>query len=172
MDVAARDRTLRMAEKRSHRRLRETEVVRHTGVAVLKHMWCDAGREGRTFSAELEIGDRIIALVNTPLSDGGWVSTQEDVTSRIRAERQIVHLAHHDSLTNLPNRTAFNKHLASVMEASIRLVRSSPSCRRSSASRSTAFTSTRDVADTTTRTSSRSGSRAKCGASPRPSAAS
>lgn len=77
-----------------------------------------AMREGRTFSAELEIGDRIIALVNTPLSDGGWVSTQEDVTSRIRAERQIVHLAHHDSLTNLPNRTAFNKHLASVMEAS------------------------------------------------------
>jgi diguanylate cyclase (GGDEF)-like protein/PAS domain S-box-containing protein len=39
----------------------------------------------------------------------------EDITDRKLAEAQIVHLAHHDTLTGLPNRAAFNQH----MEAAI-----------------------------------------------------
>jgi diguanylate cyclase (GGDEF)-like protein/PAS domain S-box-containing protein len=40
----------------------------------------------------------------------------EDVTERKRNEEKIVHLAHHDPLTNLPNRAAFNARLAESIE--------------------------------------------------------
>ncbi len=40
----------------------------------------------------------------------------EDITDRKEAEAQILHLAHHDSLTGLPNRAAFNTQLAAALE--------------------------------------------------------
>jgi diguanylate cyclase (GGDEF)-like protein/PAS domain S-box-containing protein len=40
----------------------------------------------------------------------------EDVTERKRAEEQIAFLAHHDSLTGLPNRAAFSARLSSTLE--------------------------------------------------------
>jgi diguanylate cyclase (GGDEF)-like protein/PAS domain S-box-containing protein len=36
----------------------------------------------------------------------------QDVTEQKQAEARIAHLAHYDSLTDLPNRVAFNEHLA------------------------------------------------------------
>ena len=36
----------------------------------------------------------------------------KDVTERQRRARQIAHMAHHDALTDLPNRTRLREHLA------------------------------------------------------------
>jgi diguanylate cyclase (GGDEF)-like protein len=59
---------------------------------------------------------RSIQIVNQPLENGGWVATQEDITERRRAEKQIAHLAHYDALTDLPNRVLFRELLEREIE--------------------------------------------------------
>jgi diguanylate cyclase (GGDEF)-like protein/PAS domain S-box-containing protein len=44
------------------------------------------------------------------------LSLSEDVTDRARAEQQIAHMARHDTLTDLPNRAAFNEQLAAAFK--------------------------------------------------------
>ena len=56
-----------------------------------------AGRCGKAF-----------AVAQRPMPDGGWVATYEDVTEERRAETQIRFMAHHDALTELPNRVLFH----------------------------------------------------------------
>jgi diguanylate cyclase (GGDEF)-like protein len=53
---------------------------------------------------ELQDG-RIISVTHQPLADGGWVALHQDVTEHKRAEQKIAHMALHDALTGLPNRT-------------------------------------------------------------------
>ena len=50
---------------------------------------------------------RTIAISRTLLSDGGWLTTHEDITARRRSERRFAHIAAHDALTGLPNRPHF-----------------------------------------------------------------
>jgi diguanylate cyclase (GGDEF)-like protein len=59
---------------------------------------------------------RSIEIMNQPLKNGGWVVTQEDITERRRAEKQIAHLAHYDALTDLPNRVLFREQLERELE--------------------------------------------------------
>jgi diguanylate cyclase (GGDEF)-like protein len=54
---------------------------------------------------------RSIFVKFEPLDGGGWVATHEDITEQRRAEAHIAHLAHHDPLTDLPNRVLLSKHL-------------------------------------------------------------
>jgi diguanylate cyclase (GGDEF)-like protein/PAS domain S-box-containing protein len=44
------------------------------------------------------------------------LSVIDDVTERQRAEQQIAHMAHHDPLTDLPNRAAFTEHLTTTLD--------------------------------------------------------
>jgi diguanylate cyclase (GGDEF)-like protein/PAS domain S-box-containing protein len=59
-----------------------------------------------------EFGDDFaVSISSRRLPDGGWVTTFEDITERRRSEAQIAHMALHDGLTGLPNRTSFNRWL-------------------------------------------------------------
>jgi diguanylate cyclase (GGDEF)-like protein len=59
-----------------------------------------------------ELADgRIIAIARHRMSDGGWLTTHEDVTDRARDEKRIAYLAQHDLLTGLANRALFTEEL-------------------------------------------------------------
>ena len=67
---------------------------------------------GQSRSSYRELVDgRTLFVLRRPLAGGGWVATFEDVTERRRAEERMTHLAHHDTLTNLPNRSMFRERL-------------------------------------------------------------
>ncbi|OKO74077.1 PAS-domain containing protein [Bradyrhizobium sp. AS23.2] len=69
-------------------------------------------REGEhTLHRHLSDG-RIIKLNHKRMELGGWVVTYEDVTERHKAQARLAHMARHDSLTDLPNRTLFREEMS------------------------------------------------------------
>lgn len=54
---------------------------------------------------------RVHVIHHEPTQGGGWVASFEDITERRRAEAHVRHMAHHDALTGLPNRTLFTERL-------------------------------------------------------------
>jgi len=67
---------------------------------------------GETMQQTVTLADgRAFSVVNKPIAGGGWLSTHEDVTERQRSEERIAHMARHDALTDLPNRTMMREHL-------------------------------------------------------------
>jgi diguanylate cyclase (GGDEF)-like protein len=52
-----------------------------------------------------------------PLPRGGWVTTLEDISERRRVEQRIMHLAHYDPLTDLPNRALFHEKLKRELDS-------------------------------------------------------
>jgi diguanylate cyclase (GGDEF)-like protein len=76
---------------------------------------------GRTVIKTLGRNGRSLRVVDQPMKDGGWVATFEDITEWQAAQEQISHMARHDALTNLPNRTLFREQL----EKALRLARRS-----------------------------------------------
>jgi len=50
---------------------------------------------------------RVYLIQRQPMPGGGSVTTHEDITERQRNEAQIAHMARHDALTDLANRTLF-----------------------------------------------------------------
>jgi diguanylate cyclase (GGDEF)-like protein/PAS domain S-box-containing protein len=50
----------------------------------------EALNHGRSFKLDIELNDgRVMAVVNQPMPDGGWVATHEDITERRRAAREL-----------------------------------------------------------------------------------
>jgi diguanylate cyclase (GGDEF)-like protein/PAS domain S-box-containing protein len=76
----------------------------------------DAARDGKAFTMLVERKNgRKIRAVTQPMVDGGWVATLEDITEWENAQAQIFHMARHDALTNLPNRTLFRERLETAL---------------------------------------------------------
>ena len=73
-------------------------------------------RRKEVFSWEVTATDgRAIHIVNKPMAGGGWVVTHEDVSQQKEFEAQIAHMAHHDPLTDLPNRMLFGAQLEAAL---------------------------------------------------------
>ena len=68
---------------------------------------------------EFENG-QIISVVHQPMADGGWVETHQDITEQRRSEARIHHLARHDALTDLPNRTLFAEEMVMAIPRAAR----------------------------------------------------
>ena len=78
-------------------------------------------REGHLLEVGIEGQDRMVNFRKLVIRDGNGapqylVGVIEDVTERIASEARITHLAHHDALTDLPNRSAFNIALSERLD--------------------------------------------------------
>jgi diguanylate cyclase (GGDEF)-like protein len=64
----------------------------------------------------IEFGsEKTYSVARQPLKGGGWVALHEDITLRRRQEQEITHLARHDPLTNLANRSLFREQLQQAL---------------------------------------------------------
>ena len=73
----------------------------------------------RVHSQELIRPDgRIIEVRSVPLKQGGFVRTYTDITIRKGVEAKVAYLAHHDDLTKLVNRAAFQARLEQILAMS------------------------------------------------------
>jgi diguanylate cyclase (GGDEF)-like protein/PAS domain S-box-containing protein len=80
-----------------------------------------AMREGKTTTKTVESSDgRALRVVERPRREGGWVVTMEDITDWQKAQAQIAHMARHDALTDLPNRTLFRERLVQELRRTAR----------------------------------------------------
>lgn len=59
-----------------------------------------------------------LAILNENGTPDYLLTVVDDITERRRAEEKIAHLVHHDPLTDLPNRSAFNGRLAAMLDRS------------------------------------------------------
>ena len=58
---------------------------------------------------------RTIMVTRRSMPGGGWVATHEDISEQRRAEAKIAHMAHHDALTDLPNRVLLRDRLDAAL---------------------------------------------------------
>lgn len=74
-----------------------------------------AAKAGESLTRVVTRNGRSIRVVDQPRKGGGWVATFEDITEWQLAQEQITHMARHDALTNLPNRTLFREQLEKAL---------------------------------------------------------
>ncbi len=90
---------------------RDREVLRSGTSAVLGEHWVHTPHKGPRLMFTKKV------VVPGPNGKPQYLlSMAEDVTERKRAEERIAHMAHHDPLTDLPNRAAFNERLVFALD--------------------------------------------------------
>ncbi|HUJ38556.1 MAG TPA: diguanylate cyclase [Hyphomicrobium sp.] len=67
-----------------------------------------------TYTYNLSNG-RAIRVSAGPMPDGGWVDAHEDVTHELSLESRVAHLALHDGLTDLANRTLLQQRFEQAL---------------------------------------------------------
>lgn len=72
---------------------------------------CGTGSDAVPLFERIRPNGTVLEVASHRLEDGSVVRTFTDITERKRTERQIAHMAHHDNLTNLPNRVLLNDRL-------------------------------------------------------------
>jgi predicted signal transduction protein with EAL and GGDEF domain len=76
----------------------------------------DLAREQRPHTIErTRPNGTVLEIRGVPLQGGGFVTTYLDVTEQRRAQSTISHMAHHDFLTDLPNRALFHDRLEQAL---------------------------------------------------------
>ena len=71
---------------------------------------------GSSTRTQVELRDgRTIQVRVTRLRDGGSISAHEDISEIVRAAAQIEHMACHDGLTGLPNRTKLREKMTDAL---------------------------------------------------------
>jgi len=88
----------------------EAVAAARTGTSIVK----------AEFPALTPLGERIINTVRLAVrgeddTPGHLITVFEDVTDRRKAEEKVVHMALHDALTDLPNRTRFQVRLREAL---------------------------------------------------------
>ncbi len=89
------------------------------GADMMEAIWAEqqdlvSGQRRAIFFHEDDRG-RALAVSHQPMADGGWLATYEDITERRRGEARITFMAHHDALTNLPNRLTLRDRLEQAL---------------------------------------------------------
>ncbi|MBI3435528.1 MAG: EAL domain-containing protein [Proteobacteria bacterium] len=87
-----------------------------TRLAATRDLSSNAGRGGRHVTADgTEIHVQIFSRALTYAQRPAKIAAIIDVTERRRAEARITHMAHHDELTGLANRTLFRERLEEAL---------------------------------------------------------
>ena len=97
-------------------KLREMDSAAAEKVRLYCENLRDCMKRGQVLSNFSHLLDgRTIHYITSPIPSGGWIVTHEDVTQQRNAESQIEHMASHDALTDLPNRTAFRTQIEQAL---------------------------------------------------------
>jgi diguanylate cyclase (GGDEF)-like protein len=126
--VAVNDRFMQLFGIPAHR------ARRGMAVAELIRLQAEAGNMTSEF-AEILIHERLnrppgasgrllmpfrlgqLEVADQPRPEGGWACTFEDVTAQKNADQRLAFLAHHDSLTKLPNRALLRERIDAAIKA-------------------------------------------------------
>ncbi|MFC0407409.1 bifunctional diguanylate cyclase/phosphodiesterase [Roseomonas elaeocarpi] len=99
--------------------LSRSTILRPGDAAALVAPLREASRGGRqgSFVWRWADGRSFAVTVQPATEEGSWLASFEEVTERLRAEQQILHMAQHDALTGLANRTLLHERLRQAAAA-------------------------------------------------------
>ena len=94
----------------------QNETRSGVGVEQYKQRLLTFSLEDKSHTTVFELNNgRIIQMRRNPMPGGGWVGAHEDVTEQRKAAERIAYLAHHDALTDLPNRVLLRERLTELL---------------------------------------------------------